>query len=434
MQERLIDGEIQRYVVKAGERDVLLRNDGGSFTEVAVESGIDGFNPGLSATFWDADNDGDQDLYVTNDFWDADRFYLNDGSGSFVDVVAAACPTTPWFAMGADFGDINNDGRFDFLAADMSATTHFMSKLMMGDMNDSRWFLESAEPRQTMRNCLYLGTGTGRFMEVAWLAGLASTDWTWAVRFGDLDNDGLLDLIATNGTANHSFDPDHTKKLRDMEARLTKDGFGTPAVIAEAQWNMTRRLEPRRERNLAFRNTGDIRFERTDAWGLDLESVSFGAALADLDRDGDLDLVVNNVGQPVSIHRNDAATGNALLLQLRGGDGNRFGIGATVTVTAGDHTWVRQLSVGAGLHVGQRPGCPCRDRRPRDGGPGRDHLARRDPGGHGPAGRGETATHDRPGCRAGCGPGRFPRRCFRRRSRATSGSAAGDDPRAGSRG
>ena len=350
-----------RYVVKAGERDVLYRNDGqGRFEDVSSESGISGLHPGLSATWWDFDRDGWPDLYVCNDFWDPDHLYHNQGDGTFLDVAQDALPHTPWFAMGADFADVDLDGHMDLLAADMSATTHYRSKVMMGDMNASRWFLESAQPRQYMRNALYLGTGVSRFREGAFLAGLASTDWTWSVLFGDLDADGRPDLYATNGTANHSFDPDLTARMSAAEGELAAAGIDDPDAVWQRQWELYREVPPVAEQNAALRNAGTLAFEdAASRWGLDFLSVSFGAAQADLDRDGDLDLVVSNVGEPVALFRGEAG-GHGLLIELEATLSAPGGIGATVVVEAGGQTQTAQLFTTHGVHVLRRAGATLR--------------------------------------------------------------------------
>ena len=211
----------QNWGVRAyGREDYLLRNDGGVFTDVTEEAGIAGRGDGLSVTWWDANGDGRMDVYVGNDMISPDRFYINQGDGTFRDEAAKRIPHSSWFSMGADFGDLNNDGYFDFLIADMSATNHFKQKTTMGVMggpilkaaNDSR-------PPQYMRNALYLGTGTDRFLEGAFLAGLESTDWTWAVKIADLDNDGWEDVYVTNGTVRAMNDSDYTLTAEQLREK-----------------------------------------------------------------------------------------------------------------------------------------------------------------------------------------------------------------------
>ncbi len=356
-QTRRINGRDERYVIKAGQRDRLYHNNGnGTFSELGESAGITGHHPGLSATWWDYDSDGWADLYVGNDFWDPDRWYRNNRDGTFTDIVHQTLPHTPWFSMGADFGDIDNDGRMDFLAADMSARTHFMSKLWMGDMGDSRWFLESAEPRQYMRNMLYLNTGTPRFMEIGFLAGLASTDWTWAVLFNDLDNDGRIDFFATNGTTNHSFDPDLTRRLQALETDLNARGVTDPQQRWEEMWKTYRQTPPTREPNAAFHNDGDFHFsDAGPAWGLNQETVSYGAAMADLDRDGDLDLIVCHIDDPIGVYRNGSTSGHRILISLQGTRDNRFGIGAQIDLVAKSGRQVRQVYTTHGFESATEP-------------------------------------------------------------------------------
>ena len=235
--------------------DRLFRNDGDRFEEVTEQAGISGLGDGLSATWWDFDSDGYPDIYVGNDFDAPDHLYRNNGDGTFDDVIKETMPHTSWFSMGADVGDINNDGLLDLLSGDMSATTHFMQKTTMGAMGRKRKFLETAEPRQYMRNALYLNTGTDRFMEVAYLTGLADTNWTWSVKLADFDNDGLNDVYVTNGSARNTTDSDIVVD-RVKEAGKT-------------MWEVYRDKEPRAEQNLAFRNQGGLRFaDVSKTWAL----------------------------------------------------------------------------------------------------------------------------------------------------------------------
>ena len=319
---------IEGRMVHAGEADLLYQNNGdGTFSEVSDAAGISGHDLGLSVTWFDYNNDGWQDIYVGNDFKTPDHLYQNNGDGTFTDVIQTVTHHTPWFSMGADAGDLNNDGLIDLMVADMSGTSHYKQKVNMGDMADSGWFLVHGAPRQYMRNALFANTGTGRFIDLAFMADLDSTDWTWSVRFADLDNDSLLDIYVTNGHARNSNDSDLANELRDKMKTMSKE------EIAQQGFD----IPPLREKNLVFRNQGQFQFESMgDQWNLGHEGVSNGAAFADLDRDGDLDLVVNNLKEKASVYRNNSGQGNRALVELRGRDSNRFGIGAKVEVWHGD--------------------------------------------------------------------------------------------------
>ena len=345
-ERRTADGKTQFIAVPAGQRDRLFRNEGnGTFRDVAEESGIHGCFRGHSAIWWDFDNDNWPDLYIANDFYDPDQLYHNNGDGTFTEVTPEMLPHTPWYSMGSDSADINNDGRFDLLATDMSATTHFKSKLSMGSMSEQRWFLESAVPRQYMRNALYLNTGTDRFMEVAYLAGMDSTDWTWSAKFCDMDNDGHIDAFFTNGMIRNTMDSDLRQRGSAAGAQRNR------AVMRE----LLRDSEPLREANITYRNLGDLRFENVGRrWGLDQVGISCSAVFADLDNDGDQDLVVNNYNEPVSIYRNQGNNGHAIRIRLRGTLSNRFGVGAVAKIETENGMQVRRLALDNG-YMSSRP-------------------------------------------------------------------------------
>ena len=324
--------------VEAGQFDHLFRNENGRFVDVSKEAGIEGAHFTLSATWFDYDLDGDQDLYVSNDFTGPDYLYRNRGDGTFENVILDAVPHTPWFSMGSDVGDLNNDGLLDLMTSDMSATSHYRDKVMMGNMDDSAWFLDWAEPRQYMRNALFINSGAGSFNEAAFIAGLSSTDWTWSPRIEDFDQDGHADLFITNGVMRDNMNSDltayATKNLKPGSPEYIKFWVEQPM---------------RKEDNLAFRNLGDLKFESIgESWGLKHNGVSFGAATADFDGDGDPDLIVSNAGEPVTIYRNHAEAKKRVAIELVGVASNKKGLGATIRMVTSAGVQTRTITSSRG--------------------------------------------------------------------------------------
>ncbi len=327
-----------------GTPDRLYHNEGNGpdglprFKDVTVQAGIKGTGDGLSVTWWDYNGDGKQDIYVGNDFISTDKLYRNNGDGTFTDVITEAMPHTPWFSMGADVGDVNNDLLPDLLVADMSATSHYKSKTTMGIMGGidlKRAYF--GQPPQYMQNSFFINTGTGRFQEAARMFGVASTDWTWSVKFADFDNDGWQDLYFTNGISRH---------MNDSDIKITQD-----MLTGKHMFEYFKTGEMRKEQHRGLRNTAHGKFEdMSAAWGLDHVGVAYGAAYADLDRDGDLDLVVVNLEEPNFVYRNDSQDGHRVLIKLIGTKSNTQALGATVTIRAKSGPQMRQLEPQTGYH------------------------------------------------------------------------------------
>ncbi|MEO6567791.1 MAG: FG-GAP-like repeat-containing protein, partial [Opitutaceae bacterium] len=322
-----------------GQRNRLFHNNGdGTFAETTEQAGITGEAQGHSATWWDYNNDGWPDLYVANDFAAADKLYRNNRNGTFTDVIHTVVPHLPYSSMGADLGDVNNDGLIDFLASDMAATSHVKDQRAVAFMRSAiQEPIGNSGLPQPMQNALFLNTGTERCLEAARLTGLAVTDWTWAPRFEDFDNDGKIDLLVTNGMVRETHNADLTTR------KLAAESFAGRVQIERASPVLT-------EQHLAFRNLGGLCFEDVSAaWGLNLKGVSFGMATGDLDGDGDLDVVYANFQDGVTLLRNDSDSGHRLVVELKGTKSNRYGVGAVVRVETEAGVQVRPLVLARGL-------------------------------------------------------------------------------------
>ncbi|MEC5128848.1 FG-GAP-like repeat-containing protein [Verrucomicrobiales bacterium BCK34] len=314
---------------ESGRPDYFLRNDGEKgFVEITEAAGITKERHwGNSATWWDYNYDGWPDLYVGNDFKSPDFLYRNNGDGTFTEVSEKHVRHTTWFSMGAVQSDFNNDGYIDFLLADMMPKTHYMqmaSMASMADRHDNLYYVDGAE--QIMHNTMHVNTGTNEFLEGAWMAGVAQTEWTWAIRSADFDNDGLSDLFFCNGIPrqfNHSDLPE----------------ISHATLVGKTHWDHYRDTPTRREQNLAYKNLGDFQFDDVSrAWGLDHVGMSYGASLSDLDGDGRVDLLTSNLDDPLSIYHNQSTEGNRIVVELKGTRSNTQGIGTLVTIETPDGT------------------------------------------------------------------------------------------------
>ncbi len=350
----VVDGELKFDVRENGAQDTLYLNDGrGGFRAVADDEGRfrdeDGKvipmpkDWGLCATFRDVGKDGDPDLYVCNDFQSPDRFWINDGSGRFQLASKLALRRTSYFSMGVDFADINRDGHLDFITVDMLSRDHSRRKTQMGDMQVADPTIGAIDDRpQIMQNTLFLARGDGSYAEIAQLAGLRASEWSWSPAFLDVDLDGHEDLMVSTGMIRDFMDSDTNDRIEAMGERMTGD-------FAKSTAHLFPTLETR---NLIFRNRGDLTFEETgEEWGMTAKTVSGGLALADFDNDGDLDAVFNNTGSAPEIYRNDSVAPR-VAVKLEGLAGNTRGVGARIRLLGGPVEQEREMVAGGAYASG----------------------------------------------------------------------------------
>jgi len=323
-----------------GRRNYLFHNNGnGTFTDVSKKAGIWGTTQGHTALWFDANQDGWPDLYVANDFETPDRFYMNNGDGTFTDVVDERLPHVTYFSMGGDSGDLNNDGLIDFMVTDMRDHTHAGFMTGLEEMGRGLWEMERVPELipQYMWNSVYLNTGTDRYQEIAHLIGVDATGWTWAARFADLDCSGREDIFFTAGMIRDFTNPDLVDKAN-------------VAPNPAARGVVWKNAPVRKEHTLAYRNLGNLKFEDVSAqWGLDQFGVSFGCALVDLDGRGVLDIVYNNFDGPPTIVRNNTTEGHRVIIKLAGRAPNLDAIGAEVRIETASGVQVRQVYTERGV-------------------------------------------------------------------------------------
>lgn len=302
------------------EINTLYRNDGnGSFTDVTREAGLykPGFGLGLAVS--DFDENGFLDIYIANDYFIPDFFYMNNGDGTFTDKVKSKNSHVSFYSMGCDAADINNDGLVDLSVVDMTPADHFRNKTLMASMNVAQftWLndIQGYAP-QYMFNAMQLNRGFGVFSEIALLAGTAQTDWSWAALLADFDNDGFKDFLVTNGYYRDTKDNDWRLKLRDR--------YEAEGESPETYYNHLMSANSQPISNYMYHNQGDLTFEDVStSWAVDEPSFSHGAVYADLDKDGDLDIVTNNLASKAFVLKNnDREKGNSnyIRFELKSGD------------------------------------------------------------------------------------------------------------------
>jgi len=315
--------------------DKLYRNDNGLFIEVSQNAGIANNRFGLSASIYDFNDDGWQDIYVCNDFIQGDHLWINNGNGSFTDRLTEFMDHTPFFSMGSDIADINNDMRADLIVLDMVSENHETNKKNMAGMSTEQFFklVELGNHYQYMTNVLQLNRGNNVFSDIALASGIANTDWSWAPLLADFDNDGLKDLFVTNGIKRDMTDNDFKIAIqqRVQEGPMTMEELFTM-------------IPSRKIRNYYFSNEGNTQFkDRSAEYGMNQNINSSGAAYADFDNDGDLDLIVNNLDDYASLYENQSVN-NHLTVELSGPPNNPLGIGAELYLeTDGERQYVQNF-------------------------------------------------------------------------------------------
>lgn len=312
-------------VAEQGELDALYENDGtGRFSLIPFDSGrfreYDGsplkempFDWGLAVQMRDFSGDGAPDIYVCNDYWTPDRIWINDGKGSFRAAAPHSFRSTSYSSMGADFADINRDGYFDLFVVDMLARSHRDQQAQVAEIPmfysppgeiDSRF--------QIAQNTLQLNRGDGTFAQIANFSGLQASEWSWNATFIDVDLDGWEDLLVSNG---------HRRDFQSADATLAiQQALTSKKITFKDRRAILEMFPPQTAATAAFRNQGDLTFQDVSkAWGFSEPAISHGSCLADLDNDGDLDFIVNNLGSPCGIYRNETTAGRVAIRFVSGG-------------------------------------------------------------------------------------------------------------------
>ena len=340
--------------------DRLYRNDGGKkFTNVTGEAELTNFSYTLSTSIWDYNQDGLLDIYLCNDYEEPDALLVNDGDGTFTNTIDDAMRHISNFSMGSDISDINRDGQLDIYTADMAAEDSYRQKVNMSGMNPARfWELaNNGFHYQYMYNAMQINNGVGQFSEIGHMSGISSTDWSWAPVFLDFDMDGYDDLLVTNGIMREVRHKDHLSYVAQEMNRIKEEEGRNPTpaeILALADETPSVKVL-----NALYRNNGDMTFDHyEDKWGVNDKSWSQAAAYADLDNDGDMEIIISNTNEEVFLYKNNAVEqsgNNYINIRLKGEKGNPRGMGAKVLVYADGKEYYNEMSPYRGYMTTHEP-------------------------------------------------------------------------------
>jgi enediyne biosynthesis protein E4 len=323
----------------------LFENRGGKFIDVSKDKGVFGpaHNYGLGVCYSDIDNDGWPDIYTSNDYTAPDNLLINNKALSFINKADTLLTHMSRFSMGTDIADVNNDGYPDIMTLDMLPdNNHRQKELLWAEQYDVyQEMVRNGLHHQFMRNMLHLNNGNGTFSEIGQFAGVSNTDWSWSALFADYDNDGLQDLFVSNG-----YKRDYTNN-DFLKYRADKMTIGAGGKRIEHYGDLLNKMPSNKLHNYLFQNNNGLQFEdQSMSWGMGDATLTHGAAHGDLDNDGDLDLVLNNMDDQAGVYRNNSDSfkkNNFLKVTLSGNDGNRFGLGARVTLYVSGKLMMREL-------------------------------------------------------------------------------------------
>ena len=362
------DGDLDMYLLNSPSNNILQKiyyqrqnfipgkfsdqfyvNEGGTFKNSTQQVGVKSTAFGLGVIATDINHDNWVDLYIANDYDYPDFAYINNKDGTFSNRLNETFKHTAYTAMGCDAGDINNDGLTDLAVLDMQSPDHFRSKTNMPSMDiEAFWsMVNKGFNHQYMSNVLQINNGLGYFSDVAQMAGVASTEWSWAVLLADFDNDSFKDIFVSNGV-------DRDVKNNDFLVNLKEQGKD---LSSQELLTFIDSIPSNPVENFMFRNNGDLTFSNINSkWNLDQISFSYGAAYGDIDNDGDLDLIVNNNNEPPFIYENQRGNENHYLkAKVSGSATNPFGIGTKVFIYVNGSIQYQELNPARGYQSSMEP-------------------------------------------------------------------------------